>query len=202
MSKQTKFPMGIDSKKISGELFTLTYGALVAELLRDLESPLAVNRQLDKMGYNIGLRLADDLLAKNSQIHRCTDMHQVADVLAKVALRSYLGVTAQVSNWNARNDEFSLILESNPLAEFVEVPPELAQDLRQEPCAMIVNDSPGRDDSHYHKYSQILCGAIRGALEMMHMEVQTFIVQEHSQSVEIRVKFIRILQESVPPGDD
>lgn len=37
---------------------------------------------------------------------------------------------------------------------------------------------------------------------MMHMEVQTFIVQEHSQSVEIRVKFIRILQESVPPGDD
>ncbi|VDM10632.1 unnamed protein product, partial [Wuchereria bancrofti] len=172
---------------ISGELFTLTYGALVAELLRDLESPLAVNRQLDKMGYNIGLRLADDLLAKNSQIQRCTDMHQVADVLAKVALRSYLastaflGVTAQVSNWNARNDEFSLVLESNPLAEFVEVPPELAQDLR---------------------YSQILCGTIRGALEMMHMEVQTFIVQEHSQSVEIRVKFIRILEESVPPGDD
>ncbi|VDO32314.1 unnamed protein product [Onchocerca flexuosa] len=173
--------------QISGELFTLTYGALVAELLRDLESPLAVNRQLDKMGYNIGLRLADDLLAKNSQIQRCTDMHQVADVLAKVALRSYLGenvlesVTAQVSNWNARNDEFSLVLESNPLAEFVEVPSELAQDLR---------------------YSQILCGAIRGALEMMHMEVQTFIVQEQSQSVEIRVKFIRILQESVPPGDD
>lgn len=52
---------------------------------------LQVNRQLDKMGYNIGLRLADDLLAKNSQIQRCTDMHQVADVLAKVALRSYLG---------------------------------------------------------------------------------------------------------------
>ncbi|EFO27451.1 trappc3-prov protein [Loa loa] len=181
MSKQTKFPMGIDSKKISGELFALTYGALVAELLRDLENPLAVNRQLDKMGYNIGLRLADDLLAKNSQIQRCTDMHQVADVLAKIAVRSYLGVTAQVSNWNSRNDEFSLVLDANPLAEFVEVPPELAQDLR---------------------YSQILCGAIRGALEMMHMEVQTFIVQEHSQSVEIRVKFIRILQESVPPGDD
>uniref|UniRef100_A0A915PHK2 Trafficking protein particle complex subunit n=1 Tax=Setaria digitata TaxID=48799 RepID=A0A915PHK2_9BILA len=188
MSKQTRFPMGIDSKKISGELFTLTYGALVAELLRDLESPIAVNRQLDKIGYNIGLRLADDLLAKNSQIQRCTDMHQVADVLAKVAFRSYLGendnsarVSAQVSNWSAGNDEFSLILESNPLAEFVEVPSELAQDLR---------------------YSQILCGAIRGALEMMHMEVQVFIVQEHSQSVEIRVKFIRILQESVPPGDD
>lgn len=43
------------------------------------------------MGYNIGLRLADDLLAKNPQVQRCTDMHQVADVLAKTALRSYLG---------------------------------------------------------------------------------------------------------------
>lgn len=43
------------------------------------------------MGYNIGLRIADDLLAKNAQIGRCTDMHQVADVLAKVALRTYLG---------------------------------------------------------------------------------------------------------------
>lgn len=51
------------------------------------------------MGYNIGLRLADDLLAKNSQIQRCTDMHQVADVLAKVALRGYLGglVSAVIS---------------------------------------------------------------------------------------------------------
>ncbi|MCP9259247.1 Trafficking protein particle complex subunit 3 [Dirofilaria immitis] len=208
MSKQTKFPMGIDSKKISGELFTLTYGALVAELLRDLESPLAVNRQLDKMGYNIGLRLADDLLAKNSQIQRCTDMHQVADVLAKVALRSYLGenvlerVTAQVLNWNARNDEFSLILESNPLAEFVEIPPELAQDL-SENCCGFVDLQVGREPNIFCGiYSQILCGAIRGALEMMHMEVQTFIVQEHSQNVEIRVKFIRILQESIPPGDD
>ena len=38
------------------------------------------------------MRLADDLLAKNSQIGRCTDIHQVADVLAKTALRTYLGL--------------------------------------------------------------------------------------------------------------
>jgi hypothetical protein len=77
--------------QISGELFTLTYGALVAELVRDLESPTEVNKQLDRMGYNIGLRLADDLLAKNPNIGRCTDAHQMADVLAKTAMKNYLG---------------------------------------------------------------------------------------------------------------
>lgn len=43
------------------------------------------------MGYNIGLRIADDLLSKNANITRCTDMHQVADALSKTALRTYLG---------------------------------------------------------------------------------------------------------------
>ncbi|VDK50843.1 unnamed protein product [Anisakis simplex] len=187
MSKQAKLPVGIDSKKISGELFTLTYGALVAELLRDLESPSEVNRELDKMGYNIGLRMADDLLSKNAQIGRCTDMHQVAEVLAKVALRTYLGVSAQVSNWSTSNDQFSLLIESNPLTEFVEIPPELSQELKL---------------ASFLLYSQIICGAIRGALQMLHIEVQTAIVNDLNQNTEIRVKFTRILQESVPPGEE
>ena len=33
----------------SAELFTLTYGATVAQLVRDLETPDVVNKQLDKM---------------------------------------------------------------------------------------------------------------------------------------------------------
>lgn len=37
--------------KMNSELFTLTYGALVAQLLRDHEDVDAVNAQLDKMGY-------------------------------------------------------------------------------------------------------------------------------------------------------
>ncbi|KAK0417005.1 hypothetical protein QR680_012789 [Steinernema hermaphroditum] len=149
MSKQSKTGGVVDSRKMSGELFTLTYGALVADLIRDFERPAAVNRQLDKMGYNIGLRLADDLLAKNAHIGRCTDLHQVADVIAKTALKNYLGVSAQITNWSSNNDEFSMVFESNPLTEFVEIPPELSE----------------------LRYSQIICGAIRGAMESLHMEV-------------------------------
>ena len=33
----------------SGELFTLTYGSLVSQLLKDYEQDEEVNKQLDKM---------------------------------------------------------------------------------------------------------------------------------------------------------
>ena len=78
-------------KTMNAELFTLTYGALVVDLLRDLESEEEVNIQLEKIGYNMGVRIADDLLSKNLNIGRCTDVHQIAEVLSKQALKSYLG---------------------------------------------------------------------------------------------------------------
>ena len=51
--------------KVSAELVTLTYGTIVAQLCKDFDSDyLEVNKQLDKMGYNIGMRLIEDFLAK------------------------------------------------------------------------------------------------------------------------------------------
>ena len=92
--------------QMNGELFTLTYGALVSDLdkfallfnsmqypvlVRDLDSADEVNRQLDKIGYNIGLRMADDFLAKNPRVGRCSEMHQAAEMVAKHGLKTYLG---------------------------------------------------------------------------------------------------------------
>ena len=37
---------------------------------------------------------------------------------------------------------------------------------------------------------------------MMHMEVQTSIVSDLNQNTEIRVKFIRILHDTIPPGEE
>ena len=58
----------------------------------------------------------------------------------------YLGIVPKVDNWSISNREFSLIMDHNPLVDFVELPEE-------------------------HRslwYSNILCGVIRGALEMVH----------------------------------
>jgi UTP-glucose-1-phosphate uridylyltransferase len=40
--------------KINAEVFTLTYGSLVMQLLKDFEDVNSVNEQLEKMGHNIG----------------------------------------------------------------------------------------------------------------------------------------------------
>lgn len=59
----------------------------------------------------------------------------------------YLGITPSITNWSPAGDEFSLILENNPLVDFVELP-----------------------DNHSSLiYSNLLCGVLRGALEMVRL---------------------------------
>lgn len=70
--------------KVNAELVTLTYGTIVAQLCKDFDSDyVEVNRQLDKMGYNIGLRLIEDFLAK-SNTTSCSSFREVAEMISKV----------------------------------------------------------------------------------------------------------------------
>ncbi|CAB1108914.1 unnamed protein product [Ectocarpus sp. CCAP 1310/34] len=101
--------------KVNAELFTLTYGAMVMQLIQDFEDVGAVNKQLESMGYNIGVRLIDEFLAKSQVSTPCTDLKETADVVAKVAFKMFLGVTADVSSWNGDGTAFSLLLYDNPL---------------------------------------------------------------------------------------
>lgn len=67
---------------------TLTYGTIVAQLCQDYDSNYQdVNKQLDKMGYNIGMRLIEDFLAK-SGVGRCANFRDTADMIAKVSFTS------------------------------------------------------------------------------------------------------------------
>ena len=45
------------------------------------------------------------------------------DVLAKQAFKMFLGVYADVGNWDAQGQSCSLILKDNPLSDFVVLPP-------------------------------------------------------------------------------
>ena len=64
---------------------TLTYGTIVAQLCSDYDSNYGeVNKQLDRMGYNIGMRLVEDFFAK-SGTQRCANFRETAETIAKVS---------------------------------------------------------------------------------------------------------------------
>lgn len=60
----------------------------------------------------------------------------------------FLGISPVVTNWSAASDEFSLILDNNPMAEFAELP----------------------EGHEGLLFSNILCGVLRGALEMVRVQ--------------------------------
>lgn len=65
-------------------------------------------------GYNIGIRLIDEFLAK-SGVNNCQDFKESAEVIAKVAFKMFLGVSAEVAHWNAEGNACSLLIYENPL---------------------------------------------------------------------------------------
>lgn len=109
------------------------------------------------MGYAIGLRLIEDFLAKSQNTGHCSNFREVAEVISKVGFKMFLNVVPEVRGWQGppAGEEgaggpvaFSLVLEENPLAEFVELP----------------DDGRAQDELWY---SNVLCGVLRGALEMV-----------------------------------
>jgi len=116
----------------------------------------------------------------------------------QVAFKMFLNVTATVSNYDGKKKEFSLIIDENPLTDFVELPDEYKENLL---------------------YSNILCGVIRGALEMvrashdslgsgltiytlqLQMRVECEYVKDAlrgDDASEIRVRLIEILKDEIP----
>lgn len=64
----------------------------------------------------------------------------------------FLNITPPIVNWSPDSKQFSLILDENPLADFVELP----------------DDGKAQDELWF---SNVLCGILRGALEMVRLPV-------------------------------
>jgi len=170
------------SRKVSSELVGLTYGALVAQLLKDLEDVNQVNNKLDQVGESIGARLVDEVLAK-SGVKRCGGVFRDAiSLVANVGFKMYWGNSPRIANWNDEGTSCSLIFGSEtPLEEFVEIP-EKYKGL---------------------KYTQILCGIIRGSLEAVSMKTTCQLVKDRlsgAEVTEIRIDLVEIQREMA--GED
>lgn len=171
-------------EKVNAELFIMTYGVIVQQLCQDFNNDyVKINDNLFSMGYNIGVRLIEDFLARTA-LPRCPNMVMTSEVISKIAFKIFLNITPLVDNWNSNKDTFSLILVENPLAEFVELP----QDARKQLW-----------------YSNIICGVLKGALEMVQLDCDVNFVSDvlrGDASTEIKVKLNKILKDEIPLGED
>ena len=100
-----------------------------------------------------------------------------------MGFKMFLGVSPSVGNWNGDESEFSLVMDENPLADFVDLPKEYSNLF----------------------FSNILCGVIRGSLEMVNMKVEVKFVKDvlrGDDSTEMRVSFKEFLSEARPINDE
>mmetsp|Transcript_20749 Transcript_20749/g.43420 ORF Transcript_20749/g.43420 Transcript_20749/m.43420 type:complete len:210 (-) Transcript_20749:239-868(-) len=172
--------------KANAELLALTYGAMVGELLRDLESPTKINDELDRMGHSMGIRCIEEFLAKSaletqSSLVATTHFGDSAYLL-QAALKMFWGVA--VESTAKSQHSYTLRMAENPLDLFVELPP---------------NDAT----SSALEYSQLWCGMVRGMLEMLQFDVTCKMIQSQlkgQDTNEMVVDLKQVLQEGA--GDD
>jgi trafficking protein particle complex subunit 3 len=144
-------------EKINAELVAMTYGALVAQVFEDHNNDvLAINKELELIGRNMGVRMIDEFLAKQGVVQTCSTFKDAVEVLARIAMKMFLGIDAEVVQISER--QFLINFPENPLNDFVEIPNELRE-------------------SEF-RYCSIYCGLIRGAFEMLRMQVECAFVSD------------------------
>merc|ERR1719262_943597 len=120
------------------------------------------------MGYRIGLRIIDEFLAK-ANLPPCQDFRDATEMLAKVAVKMFLGVSAEPSAWNSSQTACSLVFTDNPLHDFAELPPHLVGTLW---------------------YSNLLAGRVRATFtkDVLHGDQQTVVRIELVEYIKDKVE--------------
>ncbi len=121
--------------------------------------------------------MIDEFLAK-SGVPGCSGFPEAAEVVARVGFKMFLGISAEASKWNSDETACSIIIPENPLIDYVELPPQYSELL----------------------YSNVLCGVIRGALEMVQMRVECHMVKDvlkEDETNEIRIELKGVLADDM-----
>lgn len=173
--------------KVSAELFALTYGSLMTQILADQNCDIeATNQKLEQIGFSMGSRMVDEYFARSPD-GTCKKFSQTGDMIACVACPMFFGLPATCTHiTDAASPTYCLSL-GDPFS----APHTLYQDL---PDHLLGNRLPGApaDAPPPLSPSRLLAGMVRGALEMIFFRATVTVEKEGvwgDSEIRIRVRW-------------
>lgn len=155
------------------ELLTFMYGALLVRLTKDIKDINELNKKIESIGYDMGKRLIDDII-DDYQRKLDASSNKLMETLISQVSQYYLGIIGTITQ--TAEKEYHLIFPENPISFYVELPESL-----NELC-----------------YSNIICGILRGLLEISGFEVKCEFVKDKMKGDDvndIKITLVQLIEE-------
>ena len=163
----------LETKNIKVELLTFMYGTLLVRLTKDIKDINELNKKIELIGYDIGKRLVDDLIDDFQRVDQ-SDQNKLMEKLICQLAQYYLGIIGNYSQTGEK--EFHLIFTENPISLYVELPESL-----EGLC-----------------YSNVICGIMRGMLEICGYEVKCEFVKDKikgDDNNDMKITLVKYIEE-------
>ena len=175
MSKRNKLDNSfLERKQIKVELLTFMYGTLLVRLTKDIKDINELNKKIESIGYEMGKRLVDDLIDDFQRGLDVSDLNKLMEKLIIQLAQYYLGILGSFNQVSEK--EYHLIFPENPISFYVELPESL-----DGLC-----------------YSNIICGILRGMLEISGFEIQCEFVKDKMKGDEVndlKITLVKYIEE-------
>ena len=149
------------------------YGTLLVRLTKDINDINELNTKIELIGYDIGKRLVDDLIDDFQRVDT-SDQNKLMEKLICQLAQYYLGIIGNYSQTGEK--EFHLIFTENPISLYVELPESL-----EGLC-----------------YSNVICGIMRGMLEICGYEVKCEFVKDKikgDDNNDMKITLVKYIEE-------
>lgn len=178
-------------EKMPADLFHSMYGAVAVDAWRQCGNDgIKANARLDRIGFNMGGRLVEELCAKCPIISTVcgSTFREAGESIIKLLFKMYMNANVVIEPMD--NDELIVSLPSN-----------------DEQLNAITKNVVLPDDARTSSfnYFQLYCGLMRGVLESLYWRTEVGMVNDQLKgdtNTQIRIKLISKLDEERPPNDD
>jgi len=207
-------------EKVNSELFSLTYGAFLVQLLRDASGDAEhVNAKLRAIGKSIGNRLIEEYLAKmmnisgnisgsgggNNTADSCKTFREVMENVAFVGFRMFLNARCRLVDWSSGGNTTTTANTNNSNRDDNNNKKNSSNDSESNndnSVTLAIEDLSLADFvelpekyTNSLSYCEIVCGVVEGALESVNVRVKVHFVKDGLRS-DLSSSYVGQTQES------